>query len=223
MISKVTDMQQITVISPSVYSECLVPAVVHLPSCVQLFATPWTTATQASLSFTIAQSLLKLMFTESVMASNHLILCHPLLLRPSIFPSMRVFSNELLFPSSGQNIGASALASALPMNIQCWFPLGLTGLISLQSKGLSRVFSSFWIDSKASVLQYSVFTMVQLSHSYMTTGKTIALTIRTSVGKVMSLFFNTLSRFIIACFPRSKCLLISWLCHYLQWFWSPRK
>ena len=109
---------------------------------VQLFATPWTAAHQASLPITNSWSLLKLMSIESVMPSNHLILCHPLLLLPSIFPSIRVFSNKSVFASGGQSIGASASASVLPMNIQDWFPLGLTGLISLQSKGLSRVFSN---------------------------------------------------------------------------------
>ena len=109
-----------------------------------LFATPWTTAHQASLSITISQSLLKLMSIKSVMPSNHVILCHPLLLLPSIFPSTRVFPKSWLFVSGGQSIGASASASVLPMNIQGWFPLGLTGLI-LQSKRLSRVFSSITI------------------------------------------------------------------------------
>ena len=110
---------------------------------VRLFMTPSTAAHQASLSFTISQSLLKLMSIESVMSSNHLFLCLPLLILPSIFPSIGIFSNELAFCSSiGQSTGASASASVLPMNIQSWFPLGLTGLISLQSKGLSRVFSS---------------------------------------------------------------------------------
>ena len=115
---------------------------VQLLSCVQLFVTPWTTAHQASLSFTISQSLLKLMSIESMMPSNHLILCYPLLLLPSIFPTSGSFSVSWLFTSGGQSIGASALASVLPINIQGWLPLGLTGLISLQSKGLSRVFSN---------------------------------------------------------------------------------
>ena len=108
-------------------------------SCVQVFATPWTAAHQASLSITNSQSLLKLMSIELVMPSNHLILCHPLLLPPLIFLSIRVFSNK---SSGGQNIGVSALASVLPMNVQDWSPLGWTGWISLQSKGLSRVFSN---------------------------------------------------------------------------------
>ena len=116
--------------------------VVLPPSCVRLFVTPWSAACQASLSFTISWSLLKLMFIESVMLSNHLVLCHPLLLMPSIFPSIRVFSNELALCIRWPKIGASASTSVLPMNIQGWFPLGFTGWISLLSKGVSRVFSS---------------------------------------------------------------------------------
>ena len=105
-------------------------------------ATPWTAAHQASLSITNSQSLLKFMSNESVMPSNHVILCWPLLLLPSIFPSIRVFSKSQLFASGGQNIGVSASTSVLPMNTQDWFPLGWTGWISLQFKGLSRVFSN---------------------------------------------------------------------------------
>ena len=108
----------------------------------QLFVIPWTAACQASLSITNAWSLLKLMSVMSVMPFNHLILCHPLLLPPSIFPSIRVFSNELVLHIRWPSIGVSASASVLPMNIQDLFPLGRTGWISLQSKGLSRVFSS---------------------------------------------------------------------------------
>ena len=106
------------------------------------FATPWNAAHKASLSITNSQSFLKFMSIESVMPSNHLILCHPLLLLPSIFPASGSFPMIQLFTSVGQSIEASALASVLPMNIQDWFPLGLTGLISLQSKGISRVFSN---------------------------------------------------------------------------------
>ena len=106
---------------------------------IQLFATPWTAKCQTSLSITNSWSLLKLMSIKSVMPSNHLILCHPLLL-PSIFPSIRVISSELILDIRWPGVGV--LASALPMNIQDWFPLGLTGWISLQSKGLSRVFSN---------------------------------------------------------------------------------
>ena len=112
--------------------------VVQLFSRVQLFATPWTAAPQASLSFTITRSFLKLISIESMMQSNHLILCCPLLLWLSIFPSISFFPMSWLFESGGQSTGASNSASVLPMNIQGSFPLGLTGFISLQSKGLSR-------------------------------------------------------------------------------------
>ena len=105
-------------------------------------ATPWIAARQASLSITNSQSLLKIMSIELVMPSNHLILCHPLLLLPSIFPSIRCFLMSQLFETGGQSIGASASASVLSMTILDWFPLGFTGLISLQSKRLSRVFSN---------------------------------------------------------------------------------
>ena len=127
-------------------------------SCVQLFVTPWTTAHQASLSFTISWSLLKLMSVESVMPSNHLILCCPLLLLPSVFPSIRAFSNEPAIHTGGQSIGASASASVLPMGIQCWFSLGWTGWISLLSKGFSRVFSN-------TTVQMHQFFGTQLFHS----------------------------------------------------------
>ena len=119
----------------------------------RLFATPWTAARQASLSFTNSRSLLKLLCIESVMPSNHLILCCPLLLLPSVFPSIRVFSNESFLRIKCQSIGASA--TVLPMNIQDWFPLGLTSWISLQSKGLSGVFSN-------TTVQKPLFFSVQL-------------------------------------------------------------
>ena len=137
---------------------------------VQLFATPLTAAHQASLSITNSRSLLKGMSIESVMPSNHLILCHPLLL-PSIFPSIRVFSSESILCIRWSKYEVSASASVLPMNIQDWFPLGWTGWISLWSKGLSRVFYNTTI-SKALILRHSAFLVVQLSHPYMTTGKT---------------------------------------------------
>ena len=137
----------------------------------------------ASLSFSISQSLLKLMSIDSVTSSDHLILCCLLLLLPSVFP--RVFSNELVFSSGGQSIGASASTSVLPMNIQNRFSLGLTSLISLQSKWLNSLLQH---NSKASALRHSAFFMVQLSHSYMTPGKNIALTIWIFVSKVMPAF-----------------------------------
>ena len=129
---------------------------IQLLSHVWLFATPWTATRQASVSITNSQSLLKLMSIESVMPSNHLILCHPLLLPPSIFPTIKVFSSEPLFTWGGQSIGVSASASTFPMNIQDWFPLEWTGWISLQSRGLSRVFS------KATVQRHQFFS-TQLS------------------------------------------------------------
>ena len=110
------------------------------------------------------------------------------------FPASGSFPMSRFFESAGRRIGALASASVLPMNIQDWFPLGMTGLISLLSKEFSRVFSS--ITLKASILWHSAFFMVQLSHLYMTTGKTIVLTIQTFVGKGLSLLFNMLSRLI---------------------------
>ena len=135
------------------------------------------------------------------------------------FPVSGSFQMCPFFPSGDQSIGASA--SVLPMSIQDWFPLGWTGWTSLQSKGLSRVLQHH--NSKALTLQHSAFFMVQLSHPYMAAGKTIALTRWTFVGKVMSLLFNMLSRFVIAFLPKSKLLLFRGCGHHLQWFWSPRK
>ena len=175
---------------------------VQLLSCVRLFATPGTTARQAYLSIANSWSLHKLMSIELVMPSNHLILCHPLLLLPSIFPTSQSFQMSQFFASGGQSIGVSA--SVLPVNIQDWSPLGWTGWISLQSLGLSRVFSNTTFKRiNSSALSF----IVQLSHPYITTRKTIALTRRTCVDKVMSLLFNMISRLVIAFFH----LLISWL------------
>ena len=116
--------------------------VVQSLSHVQLFAIPWTAACQAPLFFTTSQTLFKLMPIEPMMSLNHLTLCRPFVFLPSIFPSIRVFSSESVLQSDGQSIEASASASVLPMNIQGLFSLGLTGLIFLLSKGLSRVFSN---------------------------------------------------------------------------------
>ena len=135
---------------------------------------------------------------------------------PQSFPTSGSFQMSQFFAPCGQSIEVSASASVLPMNVQHWFPLGLTDLISLQSKELSRVFSN------TTIQKHQFFPIVQLSHPYMTTGKTIALTRRTFVGKVMLLLFNMLFRLVIAFLPRSKHVLISWL-QSLQWFWSPRK
>ena len=133
---------------------------------VQLFATPWTAAFQASLSITNSWSLPKLMSIESVMPSNHLILCHSLLLLPSIFPS-ESFQMSQFFTSGGQTIGVSVSTSVLPMNIQDQFPLGWTGWISLQSKGLSRVFSNTTVQSiNSSVLNFLYNPTLTSIHDY---------------------------------------------------------
>ena len=167
----------------------------------------WTAARHASLSITNFRTLLKLMSIELVMPFNHLILCHPLLLPPSIFPSIRVFSNELAlhlrWPKYWRfsfSISPSSEYSGLISFRIDWFDLAVQG--ALQS--LLQHHSS-----KASVLWLSAFSVVKFSHLYMTTIKTIALTRWMFVGKVMSLFFNTLSRFAIAFLPMSRCLLIS--------------
>ena len=175
---------------------------VQLFSHVQPFATPRTAAHQPSLSITNSWSLLNLMFTESVMPSNHLILCRPILLLLSTFPSIRVFSNESVLHIRWPDYWVSASASVLPMNTQDWSPLGWTFLaVQGTLKSLLHHHSS-----KASILWHSALFIVQLSHPHMT-GKTIALTRWTFVGKVMSLLYNMLSELVIAFLPRSKCLL----------------
>ena len=126
------------------------------------------------------------------------------------FPASGSFQMNQLFVSGGQSTGVSASTSVLPMNTQNWSPLGWTGWISLQSKGLSRVFSNTTVQ-KHQIFSTSTFFIVQLSHPYMTTGKTIGLTRRTFVDKVMSLLFNMLPRLVITFLPRSKRLLVSWL------------
>ena len=177
---------------------------------VWIFVTPWTSVYQASLSITNFQSLLKLMSIESVMPSNHLILCHPLLLQPSIFPSIRVFSSESVlrirwpkYWSFNFNISPSNEYSGLISVRMDWLDLlAVQGTL----KSLLQHHSS-----KASTLWHSAVFIVQLSHLYMTTGKAITLTRRTFVDKVMSLLFNMLSRLVITFLPRRKCFLISWL------------
>ena len=177
---------------------------------VRLFAIPWTTACQASLSITNSWSLPKFMCIESMMPSNHLILCRSLLLLPSILPSIRVFSNE----------------SALQIRWSKYWSFSFNMSPSNEHPGLIS-FRMDWLDllkvqgtlkslfqhhsSKASILLCSAFFTVQLSHPYMTNGKTTALTRWTFVDKIMSLLFNMLSRLVITFLPRSKCLLISWL------------
>ena len=175
---------------------------------VWLFATPWTAARQASLSITNSQSLLKLMSIKSVMPPNHLTLCHPLLLPPSIFPSIRVFSNESIllirwpkYWSFSFNISPSNEYSGLICLRMDWLYL-------LADQGTLKSLLQHH-SSRASILRCSTFFIVQLSHPYMTSGKTIALTRWTFVGKVMSLLFNMLSRLVITFLPRNKRLLIS--------------
>ena len=171
---------------------------------VWLFATPWTAARRASLSFTIFWSLLRLMSIKSVMPSNHLILCHPLLLPPSIFPSIRGFSSESVlcikwpkYWSFSFSISPSNEYSGLISFRMDWFDL-------LKVQGTLKSLLQHH-SSKASILWHSGFFMVQLSHPYMTTGKTIALTRQTFVGRVMSLIFNILSKLVITFLPRSSC------------------
>ena len=172
--------------------------------------TPWTTAHQASLSITNSQSLLKLMSIESVMSSNHLTLYHPLLLLPSIFPSIRVFSHESTLPIRWPKYWSFSF-SISPSN-------EYSGLISFRMDWLDLLAVQGTLKSllqhhslKASILWCSAFFTVQCSHPYMTTGKTITSTRWTFVSKVISLLFNMLSRLVIAFLPKSKRLLISWL------------
>ena len=167
-------------------------------------------AHQASLSITNSQSLLKLMSIDSVMPSNHLILCRPVLLLPSIFPSFSVFPTESVLPIRWPKYWSFSF-SISPSNEYSElisFKMDWLDLLAVQGtlKSLLQHHSS-----KASILQCSAFFIVQLSHPYMTTRKTIALTRQTSVGKVMSLLFNMLPRLIIAFLLRRKHLLISWL------------
>ena len=219
---------KITPASPTLASEFFTTespfSSVQSLSCVQLFVTPRTAACQTSLSITNSRSPPKPMSIVSVMPYNHLIICCPLLLLPAIFPSIRVFSNE------------SALRIRWP---KYWsFSFNWNFSPSIEHPGLNS-FRMDWLDflavqgtlksllqhhrSKASILRGSAFFIVQLSHPYMTTGKTIALTRRTFVGKVTSLLFNTLSRLVITFLPRSKHLLISWLQSPSAVILEPRK
>ena len=149
------------------------------------------------------------MSTESVMPSNHLILCHPLLLLPSIFPSIRVFSNESVFRIRWPKYWSFSFSISPSNEYSGWISFRMDWFDLRTVQGTPKSLQRYC--SKASVLWHLTFFMVQFSHPYMTTGKTIALTIWTFVGKVMSLLFNILSRFVIAFLPRSKRLLISWL------------
>ena len=179
-------------------------------SYVWLFVNPRTIAHQASLSINNSRSLLKLMSIKSVIPSNHLILCHPLLLLPSIFPSITVFSNEpglcirwSKYWSFSFSINTSSEYSGLISLRMDWYDLlAIQGILKSPLQHHS---------SKASILLCSAFFIIQLTHPFMTTGKTIPLIRWTFVGKIMSLLFNMLSRLVITYLPRSKCLLISWL------------
>ena len=189
---------------------------------VRLFVTPWITAHQASLSITNSHTSLRLTSIESAMPSSHLILCRPLLLLPPTPPIIIVFSNE----------------STLRMRWPKYWSFSFSIIPSKEIPGLIS-FRMDWLDflavqgtlksllqhhtSKASILQHSAFFTVQLSHPYMTTGKTIALTRQTFVGKVMSLLLNMLFRLVITFLPRSKCLLISWVQSPSAVILEPRK
>ena len=176
---------------------CWIQSVVAVQSlsCVQHFPIPWTAAHQASLSFTISRA-----YSDSCPSSQW---CHPIISSSVIpfsssqpsFPASGSLPMNQLYASGGQRIAVSASASTFAVNIQDWFPLGLTGLISLLSKGLKSLLQHR--TSKASVLWRSAFFIVQLSHPYTTTGKTIILTRWTFVGKVKPLLFNVLSIFVI--------------------------
>ena len=199
--------------------------VVHSLSHVQPFTTQWTAACQASLSSTISQSFFKFMsiskwcyITISSSASPFFCL-QSFTLSGFFFFFFFFFPMSWLFSSDGQRIGALASALVLPVNIQGWFSIGITGLISLQSKGLKSLLQ--YHNSKPSILGRSTIFMVQLSYLQMTTTKIIAFSIWTFVGKVMSLIFNMLSSFIIAFLPRSKHLFNFTATVILQWFWSP--
>ena len=178
-------------------------------SCPTLCDPIWISACPASLSITNSWCC-----SNSCPSSQW---CHQTILSSVIpfsyclqsFPASGSFPISWFFTSDGRSIGVSASTSVLPVNIQNWFPWGSTGLISLQSIGLSKVFSN--TSSKASVLQHSAFFMVQLSHPYLISGETIALIRQNFVSKVMSLLFNMLSRLVIAFLSRRKHLLISWL------------
>ena len=189
---------------------------------VRLFATPWIAACQASLSITNSRNSLGLMSIESVMPSSQLILCRPFLLLPPIPPRIRVFSNESTLHMRWPKYSSFSF-SILPSKEHpglISFRMDWLGLLAAQGtlKSLLQHHSS-----KASVLRRSAFFTVQLSHPYMTTGKTITLTRWTLVSKVMFLLLNMLSRLVIIFLPRSKCLLISWLQSPSAVIWDPKK
>ena len=178
---------------------------VQLLSRVRLFVTPWTAACQASLSITNSRSPPKPMSIESVLPSNHLILCRPLLLLPSIFPSIRGFSNESSLHIRWPKYWSFSLIISPSNEHPGLISFRMDWLDLLAVQGTLKSLLQHHI-SKASILRFSALFIVQLSHPYMTTGKTIALTRWTFVGKVMSLLFNMLSRLVITFLSRSKHL-----------------
>ena len=193
--------------------------VVQSLSCIRFFATPWTAAHQAPLSSMISHCLLKFMSIESVMPSNHLILCHPLFLLPSTFPSIGVSSSELVLCVRWPKYWNFSISLCHEYSGLISFRIYWLDLFTVQGPLKCLLQHSLNI----SVLLCSAFLMVQLSHPYITTGKTIALIIRTFVGKVTSLLFNMLFRFVIAFLTRSKHFLKFHGCsHCLQWCGNPR-
>ena len=187
---------------------------------VQLSVNSWTTAHKASLSFTISWSLLKSISIELVIPSNHLILCCSLLLLPSIFPSIRVFSKESDFCIRWPKYWSFRISPSNKYSELISFRIDWFDVLAAQRTLKSPLQHH---NSKASILWYSAFFMVQSSHPYITTGKTIALTIWTFVGKVKSLLFNILSIFVITFLPRRKHLFISWLQSPSRVTWESKK
>ena len=177
---------------------------------VWLFVTPWTVARQASLSITNSRSSFKLISIESVMPSNQLIICRPLLLLPSIFPSIRVFSNESVLHMRWPKYWSFSFSISPSNEYSGLISFRIDWMDLLAVQGTLKSLLQHHI-SKASILRNSAFFIVQLSHPYMITGKTITLTRWIFVGKIMSLLFNMLSMLVIAFLPRRRCLLISWL------------
>ena len=181
---------------------------------------PWTAAHQGPLSITNSWSLLELISIESVMPSNQFIVCCPLLLMHSIFPSIRVFSNDLVIRIKWPKYWSFSFSLSNEYSGLISFRVDWFDLLEVQ-----RTLNNFLQNhnSKASVLPYSGFFIVQLSHLNMSTGKNTALTRWTFVSKVMSLLFNMLSRFVIAFLPRASVFSFHGCSHHSQWFWSPRK
>jgi len=201
---------------------CICVIVVQSPSCVQLFVTPWAATHQACGSLTISRSLPKFMSIASVMPSSHLILWCPFLRLPSVFPSIRDFTNESAVHIRWPKYWSFSFSISpfqrvfrvdFPLDWLVWFPCCLRDFQESspapQFEGINSLVLCFFI--------------VQLSQPYVTIGKIIALTIRTFVGRVMSLLFNTLSRFVVTFLPRSNCLLISWLQSASTMILEPKK